>query len=288
MHAKHWLSALGLAAFLASAPARAGALADVSVIDRATGQALPVYFHQGRHWVEGVPGSRYAVRVVNRTGERLLSVIAVDGVNVVSGETAGVEQNGYVFGPGEAYDVTGWRKSRAEVAAFHFTTLAQSYAARTGRPGDVGVIGVALFRERMAAPPLGVAPANRPWFGRDERGLPEMRENAEAGRAAAPPAQEMAKADSAMRRPPASGAGGNVASAPPADTRLGTGHGQPEASMVGTTSFQRARSAPDEVIAIHYDSRANLVAMGVLREPRPAPRPFPGQPELGFVPDPPR
>jgi hypothetical protein len=44
------------------------------------------------------------------------------------------------------------------------------------------------------------------------------------------------------------------------------------------------------VFVINYDSRANLLAMGVISEPRPPvrPRPFPGQPEIGFVPDPPR
>ena len=40
---------------------------------------------------------------------------------------------------------------------------------------------------------------------------------------------------------------------------------------------------PAEVIAIQYDSYANLVAMGVIRTPRAAlPSPFPGR----FVPDP--
>jgi hypothetical protein len=48
--------------------------------------------------------------------------------------------------------VDGWRKSLERTAAFYFTALGDSYAARTGRPEDVGVIGVALFR-RKAEPP---------------------------------------------------------------------------------------------------------------------------------------
>jgi hypothetical protein len=66
---------------------------------------------------------------------------------------------------------------------------------------------------------------------------------------------------------------------------LGTGHGRSEASHVTYTSFQRATAAPEDVIAIHYNTYANLVAMGVIRgaPPRVAvPTPFPGQ----FVPDP--
>jgi hypothetical protein len=52
------------------------------------------------------------------------------------------------------------------------------------------------------------------------------------------------------------------------------------------TDFERAQSTPDELIAIHYDSRDNLIAMGVIPRPRPVPNPFPAT--AGFVPDPPR
>lgn len=62
---------------------------------------------------------------------------------------------------------------------------------------------------------------------------------------------------------------------------LGTGHGRSEASHARYTSFERVTVNPEEVIAIHYDTYRNLVAMGVIKAPRIA-TPFPGQ----FVPDP--
>ena len=68
------------------------------------------------------------------------------------------------------------------------------------------------------------------------------------------------------------------------DSRLGTGHGRHEHSPAVHVTFERATSAPAEVITLYYDSHANLVARGVIREPihvAPTPRPFPG-----FVPDP--
>jgi hypothetical protein len=66
------------------------------------------------------------------------------------------------------------------------------------------------------------------------------------------------------------------------EERIGTGHGRVEVSRVNYTSFERASSAPSETIAVYYDSYANLVARGVIRQPAPSiPRPFPG-----FVPDP--
>ena len=53
-----------------------------------------------------------------------------------------------MLGVHQGFGVKGWRKSLDRVAAFYFTALPDSYAARTGRPGNVGVIGVAVFRKK--------------------------------------------------------------------------------------------------------------------------------------------
>jgi hypothetical protein len=292
----------GLAlAFSAALPAHAGvSLAEVSVIDRASGRVLPVHRHDGRLWVEGVPGARYAIRVYNKSHGRLLAVMSVDGVNVVSGETANTGQSGYVLSPWERYDIAGWRRSAAQIAAFEFTSLADSYAARTGRPEHVGVIGVALFRERAAPPPVIAPPVSPAPFGRRDGASGNDSASsgagasgrAEAGPTASAPAPSAPAAESAMearRATPQAGAADMQATQPAPTAKLGTGHGQRETSRVAFTEFQRAQAAPDEVIAIHYDSRENLVALGVIRPAiHPVPRPFPSQPQLGFVPDPPR
>ncbi len=131
----------------------AGRLADVQIIDRDTGSVLPMYRSRGEYWVAGRPGARYSIMIQNHRGERLLAVTAVDGINVISGETGAWGQSGYVFSPGESYEIAGWRKSNAEIAAFNFTAAGNSYAERTGRPANVGVIGVALFLERPARLP---------------------------------------------------------------------------------------------------------------------------------------
>ena len=129
-----------------------GGIADVAVIDRDSGAVLSPHYYRGEYWVAGRPGARYSIQIRNRLGERVLAVASVDGVNVVSGETAGWGQTGYVFDPGESYQITGWRKTDAEVAAFTFTDSPNSYAERTGRPANIGVIGVAIFRERQPEP----------------------------------------------------------------------------------------------------------------------------------------
>ena len=130
------------------AAVRADSLARVDVYDRSAGEALPVYRQHGRRYVEGHPGNEYAVRIRNCTDQRLLAVLSVDGVNAVTGETASPDQAGYVIEPGGYVTVQGWRKDLNRTAAFYFSDPQASYAARTGRPNDLGVIGVALFRER--------------------------------------------------------------------------------------------------------------------------------------------
>ena len=238
-----------------------GGTVDVRVTDRATGETLPTYWHEGKWWVPGKPGRRYAVALTNRGGGRVLTVVSVDGVNVISGETAAPDQAGYVLSSGQVAQITGWRKDMSRVAAFEFTALPNSYAARTGRPDNVGVIGVAVFRERVRyVPPPALS-----------------KEQSSRNEAASPPA------------PAASDAMGSAEarrSERAQESRIGTGHGRSEHSVTSYTDFERASSTPDEIITIHYDSRENLLAMGVIPAPRTVPNPFPAA--AGFVPDPPR
>lgn len=152
---------VAIATFFAAASASAhGRLADVTIYDRTEGRWLPVYQHHGRAYVAGKPGHEYQIRVTNRLGEELLAVMSVDGVNVITGQTAHPSQSGYVLAPQGVLETNGWRRSLAQTAAFYFTAVPDSYAARTGRPHDVGVIGVALFRKKVQLPPQPIAPAD--------------------------------------------------------------------------------------------------------------------------------
>ena len=73
MRRMRMLCALAAAAVLAMAGGCAhavGAGVDVRITDRATGEALPLYWHEGNWWVPGVPGRRYAIALTNRTAGR--------------------------------------------------------------------------------------------------------------------------------------------------------------------------------------------------------------------------
>ena len=193
-----WLAALAGLAVNCKALA-VGGLATVSVIDRDSGTQLSTYYFKGEYWVAGRPGARYAIEIRNCAAGRLLAVTSVDGINVISGATAGWGQTGYVFDPGADYQIAGWRKSDTEVADFTFTASPNSYAARTGRPANVGVIGVALFRERPAAPPRitqSQSPADVP---RAEASARDSAREAPAAAAASP--SERSRPTSASRRP---------------------------------------------------------------------------------------
>jgi hypothetical protein len=259
-------AALALLVFAAGSAAAHGivpqARTTVEIFDRSEGRVLPVYWHEGRRYVVGKPGNEYAIRVRNGADGRVLAVMSVDGVNVITGDTASPQQSGYVLSPYESAEIAGWRTSLSRTSAFYFTSLPDSYAARTGRPDNVGVIGVAVFVERSR--PVAIGELRRKDAARDE---------AKAAQAPAPPAaaaRSEAAADAARE-----------------SSRLGTGYGRSESSYASYTQFERASETPLETIAIYYDSYENLLAQGVPVAPslaRYRPNPFP---DYGrFVPDP--
>lgn len=236
---------------------RAAGPVELTLVDRDRGYELPRYPHRGQLWVPGTPGHRYSVRLTNRSPERVLVVLSVDGVNAVSGQSADPDQGGYVLEPWQSTEVAGWRKSMRDVARFYFTDLRDSYAARTGRPHDVGVIGIAVFEEARRVPP--------PYYGSERH---DSRERAAADAAAPSSAPEMAGARAQS---------------------IGTGHGAREYSPVSRTGFVRASRRPVQVTELRYDDEYTLASRGIAPRGyygrgRHEPHAFPG----GFVPDPPR
>ena len=251
----------GLILYACAGSAVSAGLVDVAVVNRRTGERLEIYRHEGKRYVAGRPGDSYAVELRNLSGGRLLTVLSVDGVNALTGQTADPRQAGYVIDGRRSYAINGWRKSLEDVAKFVFTDLPDSYAARSGRPDNVGVIGVAVFREKIEPrPPIAFSPEPTPSM----RAAP-----------ARPSAEALAKAE---RRDSESSALERESQ------KLGTGHGEREYAPTRHTQFVRNRTVPDEVVTIYYDSRANLIARGIVAAPYSGePKAFPGG--VGFVPD---
>lgn len=270
---KSWLSTLsalslvlGLTALPASANQR---LVDVQIRDMDRSSTLQRYYDRNQAYVAGRPGHRYSVVMQNLTGERVLAVLSVDGVNAISGQTAGALQTGYVLAPYQRMEVRGWRKSMQDVAQFRFTDLPDSYAARTGRPDNVGVIGVAAFRERTY----------QHYDYEDDDGYrhdryeEKSRSSNEAG----------AASDAAAA--PAMKSRGSMAQAE-SRQELGTGHGERRYDPARRTNFERESSYPNQVLNVFYDSYEALVDRGIIRERYRRDRGRPDAFPIGFVPDP--
>lgn len=266
----------------------------VDLYDRTTGGALAVHPKDGQRYVIGTPGHEYAIRLRNNSGQRVLAVTSVDGVNVVTGDTASPEQSGYVIDAWGSVEIAGWRTSLERTAAFYFTDLSDSYAARTGRPANVGVIGVAVYRER---PPAVAERSLRDRIAAHD-GAKQERGDVPAAPMAAHDGAKQERGDvpaapMAAPRREADRQAADATAAPPAEreartlsSKLGTGFGRDETSPAQRVRFDRATAAPVETVAIRYDRRENLIAMGVLPSPRYAqrtPDPFPA---MRFVPAP--
>jgi hypothetical protein len=218
------------------------------------GSARPVYRAGGASYVEGRLGERYTIRVHNRTGRRVEAVVSVDGRDAIDGGSASFAKRGYVVSPWSHVELEGFRLSQSEVAAFRFTTVRDSYAARTGTPWTVGVIGVAVFPERVYRPPP------LPPYAYDE----EARRDRASGRSKGAPA-------------PRSAAGGE------SSRNLGTEFGERRHSAVWHTQFERENGwSPDARLQVRYDDREGLCSAGIqsfcYRRPIPWARPYPTYP----------
>ena len=175
---------------------------------------------------------------------------------------------------GRAREIAGWRKSMDDVAQFVFTDLPDSYAARTGRPHNVGVVGVAVFRE---ARPIALSTAA-------VRRTARLRDEASA-RARAAPRRSASRAAIAGRGDAAGRIGDAMQRAAPRH--------RPRRSASGRRSSRRTSCARRVAVAGHRaalrrrrragrDGRA--AAAAIRRIWRDTPRAFPE----GFVADPPR
>ena len=237
-------------------PETRAALVTVSVeVDGRPAALYPAPDGSGRYYVEARKGARYSVALANRTGERVGVVLAVDGLNAISGERDAGRGRMYVLDPWQRTTVQGWRTSLREVRQFTFVDERTSYAARSGKANEkMGWIEVAVYRERrpfvQASPRLEAPP--RPWpaesEGDEARGRGETAEGAANEQAAAPAAPTL---------------GGARARAYP-----GTGWGERAHDPVVLVSFD-PESEPGERVTVRYEYRPALVALGVL--PRRAP-----------------
>jgi len=238
-----------LAALLTGLTASAWASAvDVRVVSDRNG-VLPLYPADSngkrntfRAYLEAERGEQYGIRVVNRTGRRIGVVVAVDGRNIISGKKSYLKsgERMYILGPGESAVYDGWRTSQNVVNRFYFTGPGDSYAAAFGDRSAMGVIAVAVYREKEV-PPI------RTWRDREAGG--------KAG-------EDRRMADDSAPASPM-GAGRKSLAPQSREESAGTGFGEESHSPSVRVQFDPERRAAERHF-LKYEWRDTLCRKGIL------------------------
>ena len=122
---------------------------NVSMHVQVNGRACKEYSHKGMSFIEARNGTNYTVKIKNDNPYRIMTVVSVDGLDVISGKVAAESDTGYIIDAHGTLDVKGYRISDKDCASFIFTSKGKSYVQQTkGGAGNCGVIGLRAFGEK--------------------------------------------------------------------------------------------------------------------------------------------
>jgi len=236
------------------------------------GTPIQEYAARGTSYIEALKGREYAVRLRNRTGERIAIAFSVDGLNSIDARTTTAsEARKWILGPYETITLDGWQTSMTTARRFFFTTEDRSYGDWLGRKKNLGIIAAAVFREKRPQPIALEEREQQGAVGGARRESTDSRSSAEA----APPAAAQAAPKKSS-----------------ADDLAATGIGQETSHPVRQVDFN-AEDSPAALLEVRYEYRDALVRLGVLprlddRCPDPLMRRerAGGFEEQGFAPDP--
>jgi hypothetical protein len=263
---------------------------DINII--VNGNRCKLYTHQGKNYVQANQGSEYVIEIKNNYYKRILSVISVDGLNVLSGKKASENDTGYIIDSYHSEKIKGFRFSDDEWAMFKFgykfngKTYAQS--KNDGSEINCGIFGIRLFYEQepmviyntstvtwnTPINPPWTTPINPPWDPYPitcngagiSIGSPSYTSNVNF----------MASADGGLQdniQTSCLRGGSDVkarstmtsrrlcASPEPKGFDMGTEWGRKEQSKVTTINFEKGCLAHS--LDIYYASRESLIEMGV-------------------------
>jgi hypothetical protein len=216
------------------------------------GKSVAKYHKDGKVYIEAKEGSEYEIEVKNNGFARILAVASVDGLNVLTGEQASVDDAGYVVNSYTSCKIKGFRYSDDGVAAFTFTPKQNSYAASKDDNSVIncGVIGVIVYDEydsatwTITSAGTTVNPLEDYGF---YKGIPDK--NSTTVTCLNADVNSEIKAMSSLR---------SVSS-----FDMGSGWGKSKESKVTSTKF--IRGDVSKTFEIYYASRESLINMGVIQ-----------------------
>jgi hypothetical protein len=105
--------------------------------------------HDGYRWIAGLPGDSYQIRVKSLAG-RIGVALAIDGSDALRDQPADLANPSLQI-IADKYTFKGFRVDDSNTRDFIFGTVAGSVADQAGRPGSIGTIGIAAWREQPDA-----------------------------------------------------------------------------------------------------------------------------------------
>jgi len=188
------------------------------------------YHKDGNTFVEGRKGSPFSLEMRNLIGRRILVHPAIDGLSAMDGkEASSSDARGYVLDPHCTYDIPGWRLTDDVVAQFYFAGEGESYAEKTGKGLEKGIIACAVWEERSFVRRDSMSPDTTITYSGGEKCIGNLEYECFYN----------------------------------STQNLGAGFGKQLTHSVQTTTFTPSTKDPTAIVSIFYDDIAGLKARGI-------------------------
>ena len=257
------------------------------------GRPIPVYhdYRTGLDWIEARNGTKYEVEVKNDSYNRILSVVSIDGLNVINGKHEDpLYVTGYIIHQHSNVKIPGWKISADNVREFYFTPQEQSYSAKLGADlSNTGVIATAIYKEKIqwtyttstyCPPPYTI---KEPWGNPWDRKINFNNQNTFDSGNSSGVMRGMSASVNAKIPDPESVYNMNFvefSAEIPTVPKLATGSGEVKDFKTHKASF--GERVLETVISLYYDTKENLIKKGIYNQQDNLPKPFPS---TEFCPD---
>ena len=122
------------------------------------GKPVKTYQKSGKTYIEAKEGSEFTIKLQNTSWRKACVVVSIDGLNVIDGEPADKDSQGWIIERWGSTEIKGWQHNDNKAGGFKFEakTGDESYAGSQGKGDCCGVIGILAHSEEVEV--LGYTP----------------------------------------------------------------------------------------------------------------------------------